>query len=207
MQLIEFRVVPSPALADSVLRGEASVERVAGKDLLRVARDKSGDAGGTEYILDPSTGACLHLLRRAANGDIATETIQGGFDTSNQGILFPHFSVHASYRGNLMTGLTVVRLLSARFNDPVDASQFVMPTAKHDVIVNHTQGTADSARPFRLDRPAADARKVVVTPRTSVRPNETALTRSALPAVVIVNVLVLSLIVLLMWYRRRKQGR
>ncbi|HEV3304307.1 MAG TPA: hypothetical protein VG055_31950 [Planctomycetaceae bacterium] len=144
MRLTDFRFVPSPVLAKSVLEGRISAIRVHGKErqLSLLSKHKSGTS--VELVIDESNGSLLELVVRDAKQNVSQETLQGGFRTDPKGVMYPAWHIRCDYRDNRLHYLDATVIDTATFNDPIPDDKFRVAAYSGDTIVDNGRGAGAS---------------------------------------------------------------
>lgn len=154
MRLTDFRFLPSPVLAKSVLEGRISPVRVHRKErqLSLLSKHKSGTS--VELVIDESNGSLLELVVRDAKQNVSQEILQGGFRTDPKGVMYPAWHICCDYRDNRLHYLDTTVIDTATFNDPIPDDKFRVAAYSGDTIVDNGRGAgANMAERVSADIP------------------------------------------------------
>jgi hypothetical protein len=207
LSLNEFRYVPSADYATRFLKLHRKPLRLLSRPhLVSIAtQPQKPTSPRTEWVIDPTNGACINVIGRDPHGNVAYDIIQGGFSSDSHGILFPRYRVDIHYAGTRIREFEAKVLIDATFNSTIPEDAFRLPAKKRDLVANHIGLPPGEFVSFEVSTPVDDARDAhAKDPTPRVPPTS----RAGLSVFIIGNVAILSLAAGWFIYRRRRdRGR
>jgi len=159
MRLEDFRFLPSPVAATSVLEGKLIATRLPGVEgKWRVGHPASDDglASTAEFLIDESTGGALEFAFRDKHGDVTSEIFQGGFTIHPNGIVFPVFQVRAKYQQQRLRSLFLTIITECKLNEPIVDERFRIAARKGDTLIDNRHDPQGRIEQLKAD--VADVR-------------------------------------------------
>lgn len=147
---------PAPMTADRirVTAGDEGASRV--EFLPRPGQ--AGDGLTATAIVDSATGVVTYKGTHGADGAPLKERFQLGIKSFPGDIHWPTAAIEARYAQGRLTGLRVLLLSSAQFNQSVPDSDFVLSAGKGTTVIDHRAAATTGTR---LESDAADLRAVI----------------------------------------------